>query len=288
MKHIFTLFLLGICATANAQYLLELDGETPNPLTDKSTNNTVTTVGAPLNTDNAIEFPTGSDYLLIDPFVDFDLDADWTVSFDISVSNAMDSIYVIDWRSNSNVGHMHIGYNGNRGMYFSDRNLNGLYGSLVDDDVPLPVDQWVHFDVMRQGDSLFIYRDDNKVASSYFVDALSPLSTTTVGYSEDFRYAHASFKLDNLTLTGVSTTGVNDADADLPFSIYPNPATDRLAIASSEQLLEARVYNVLGEQLAQQVLTGTSQVDVSRLVPGVYFLELRSEAGAATQRFIKH
>ena len=119
MKHLFILLLLFVFCSAQAQYLLIVDGETPDPFSDKAGYNSITTVGTPLNTTNTVEFPTGNDYLTIDPFVSFDLDADWMVSFDINVSNAMDSIYVIDWRSNSSTGHMNIGYNGNRGLYFS-------------------------------------------------------------------------------------------------------------------------------------------------------------------------
>lgn len=286
MKYLFTSFLLTIFTSANAQFLLNIDGELPNPFSDKSGNNTTTFVGLPVITNNAIEFSTGNDYLVIDPFVDFDLDADWTVSFDISVDSVMDSIYVIDWRSNSNPGHMHIGYNGNRGMYFSDRTLNGIYGSLVADTVPLPMNTFVHFDVSREGDSLLIDRNGTQVASSYFVDALSPLSTTTIGYSEGFRYDHGSFRLDNLTLTAELILSVREEDT-FSLGLYPNPANDKLIITTSENIEHFQVLDILGQQVILDNSLRDNVLDVHELQSGVYILELRSEKGVSVRRFVK-
>lgn len=285
MRHLFTIFLLFAFSNIQAQFLLNLDGEAPNPFTDKSGNNTVTEVGSPLNTNGAIEFPTGDDYLIIDPFVVFELDADWTVSFDINMSDPTDSVYVIDWRSNSNTGHMHIGYTGERGMYFSDRNINGLYGNLVEDPVALPANQWVHFDVAREGDSLFISRDGNQVGSAYFVDNLSPLSTTTIGYSEDFRYNHDPFLLDNVTLTADPVASVTEMNA-FDFVLYPNPATNNLNVSTTEDLVQITVYNAIGKQVLRYS-PNSKMIDISTLRSGLYFVELRSESGVSIERIIK-
>lgn len=285
MKHFFTFSLLLVFTASNAQFLLNIDGELPDPFTDKSGNNTVNTVGAPVNTNGAVEFPTGDDYLIIDPFVIFDLDADWTVSFDINMSDPTDSVYVIDWRSNSNTGHMHVGYTGQRGMYFSDRNINGLYGNLVEDPVALPANQWVHFDVAREGDSLFISRDGNQVASAYFVDNLSPLSTTTIGYSEDFRYDHDPFLLDDVTLTADPIASITEMNA-FDFVLFPNPATTNLNITTRENLDQIIIYNTIGKHVLS-ALSNSNRIDISALNSGLYFMELRSESGVAIERFIK-
>jgi hypothetical protein len=285
MKKLYPILCLFFVTSANAQMLLNVDGETPNPLSDKSGNNTITAVGTPLNTDNAVEFPTGDDYLIIDPFVNFDLDADWTVSFDIKMTDPTDSVYVIDWRSNSNVGHMHIGYTGGRGLYFSDRNINGLYGSLVSDPNPITADTWVHFDVSREGDSLVIDRENAQVASSYFDEILSPLSTTTIGYSEDFRYPHDGFMLDNLTLNGTLIASVGDLN-DFEFSLYPNPVVETINFSTKEKIDQVRIYNVVGEIISTSMTTN-NRLNASDLKAGIYFLELRSESGTSVQRFVK-
>ncbi|MDP6908774.1 MAG: T9SS type A sorting domain-containing protein, partial [Flavobacteriales bacterium] len=190
------------------------------------------------------------------------------------------------WRSNSSVGHMHIGYTGNRGMYFSDRNLNGIYGSLVADTVPLPSGTYVHFDVSREGDSLIIDRNGTQVASSYFVDNLSPLSTTTIGYSEDFRYDHASFMLDNLTLTANPIASIFEYNT-FPVQLYPNPAIDELNYSSSERIEGLRIYDVFGKELILNFNLTSGQLDISKLKEGLYFLEVESESGISVKRFSK-
>lgn len=285
MKHLFTLLLIIVFSSTQAQYLLILDGETPYPFSDKAGYNSISTVGTPLNTSNAVEFPTGNDYLLIDPFVSFDLNVDWMVSFDINVSNTMDSIYIIDWRSNSSTGHMNIAYNGNRGLFFSDREVNGIYGSLVANSAQLPINSWVHFDVEREGDSLFIHRDNIQVASSYFTGTLSALSTTTIGYSQDFRYAHASFMIDNLTLTGSSITGVNEVN-EKGAAIYPNPATEEVNIPGNKIIDEISISDATGRLLLHVKNPGKS-VDISILPSGVYIIDIVTEESVSKQRLIK-
>ncbi len=285
MKQLIALLFLVAFNSAKAQFLLNIDGETPQPFFDRSGNNDVTFAGLPVNTENAIEFPTGNDYLIIDPFVSFDLDSTWTCSFDLKVDSIMDSIYVIDWLSEDPI-HMHIAYNGNRGLYFSDRLVNGGYGNLVADTVPLPSGSYVHFDVSRNGDSLFIHRDGLQTASAYFTGTLCPLGITTIGYSDDFRYGHAPFLLDNLTLTGTLLTSVNEREA-VAFSIFPNPTSERLFISTSEKIHQVRVLTILGEVvLFQNKMQGIS-IEVSELPTGLYLLELRSEYGLSMKRFVK-
>jgi len=285
-KPLLTLLLIGIYSLANAQFLLNIDGETPDPFSDKTGNNVITFAGLPVITNNAVEFPTGVDYLVIDPFVDFDLDEDWIVSFDISVDSIMDSIYVIDWRSASSTGHMHIAYNGQRGMYFSDRNLNGIYGSLVADTTPLPPNTFVHFDVSRKGDSLLIDRNQVQVASAYLVDALSPLSTTTIGYSEDFRYQHGAFRLDNLTLTATPILSIRELNA-FEFGLYPNPVKEQLFITTSEKIRQLKIFSILGKEMLVANDLQKTILNISELPSGIYILELLTEKGVSVKRFTK-
>lgn len=286
MKQLLTLVLSVVISSAQAQFLLNIDGESPNPFSDKSGYNAVTFAGIPLINNGAIEFPSGSDYLKINSFIDFELNSDWTVSFDIQVDSITDSVYVLDWRSEPGFGHLGIAYNPNRGVYFSDKNINGLYGNIVADTIALPASTWVHFDVKNEGDSIFIDRDGVQVASSYFVGVLSPVERTTIGYSTDFSVDHASFRLDNLTLTGVFNTSSIAERGPFQFEFYPNPVQEFLTISTNETIQNLNIYNVLGKL---EISTGftTNQINVGELESGVYFLELQSENGVAVRRFLK-
>lgn len=66
------------------------------------------------------------------------------------------------------------------------------------------------------------------------------------------------------------------------FKIYPNPASDLLNIISLPQLAEVKIYDVLGNEILQ-VKNNITQIDVSGLLDGVYFIRI----GNSTQKFIK-
>lgn len=95
-----------------------------------------------------------------------------------------------------------------------------------------------------------------------------------------------STKCEPITNISVGTsTGVE---------LYPNPAKDRLMLTFSNSLeVEAsiRVLNSFGQIMKTIVSQATGEVsldlDISDLVPGVYFLELRTSEGSAVKKFIK-
>ncbi len=77
--------------------------------------------------------------------------------------------------------------------------------------------------------------------------------------------------------------------------LVPNPATDRLTIQiSTSEAGDARlkVYDVLGKTLfsSELILNGnlaSSNIDVSAWNSGTYFVEITSQNGAITKRFIR-
>lgn len=284
MKTTSTLIIaLGLAFSANSQtQLLSIDAETPDPMDDKTGNNTVITVGIPVITDNAVEFPTGDDYLSIDPFTTFNMQQNWSVEFRIKMSDPMDSVYPIDWRSNSSTGHMHVGYNGVRGMYFSDRNLNGIYGSLVADPNPVPADTWVAFKVELVDDSMRIWRDGNMTASAFFNQTFSDLSTTTIGYSEDFRYDHSSFLMDDIVVTANPVASISE-QPELIRSIYPNPTSGVININTLVPLTGIQVYSIAGKMVLESNYI-SDQLDLTQLSKGIYILKAMTRDSFAVQQ----
>ena len=69
------------------------------------------------------------------------------------------------------------------------------------------------------------------------------------------------------------------------FSVYPNPASDRLNIVYKDVIEEIKVYDLHG----RLVIEGVSEkiVDVSKLTKGLYFMELTTSSGKYIQKFIK-
>jgi hypothetical protein len=74
------------------------------------------------------------------------------------------------------------------------------------------------------------------------------------------------------------------------FAIYPNPASNILNIAAKDgnEMHSMSVYNTLGQLvLAVPNATGISEIDISDLQAGNYFVKMVSDLGISTMRFIK-
>lgn len=67
-------------------------------------------------------------------------------------------------------------------------------------------------------------------------------------------------------------------------TLYPNPATNMLYIATSKAYTLGRIYNSMG-QMVKLVSANKKQVDVSELPSGNYYLQLTTDERALCERF---
>jgi len=74
--------------------------------------------------------------------------------------------------------------------------------------------------------------------------------------------------------------------ADL--SIYPSPFASQLIVAGLETAGEARLYNVVGDEVASWKLEkGENKLHTAHLPSGAYWLQVRTETGSLTRKLIK-
>ena len=74
----------------------------------------------------------------------------------------------------------------------------------------------------------------------------------------------------------------------LKATIYPNPVSEELFIASEGITIEKiKIYSISGSQIIEASLNLNS-IDVSNLSEGLYFLQIFSSEGNRVQKFIKH
>jgi len=91
--------------------------------------------------------------------------------------------------------------------------------------------------------------------------------------------ASASFDENCPTILSVDEFSLNS------ISIYPNPTTSDLHIKMNGNLKEVIIYSVLGKEVLS---TPSKNIDVSRLLNGVYIIRIKDENGnVATKRFVK-
>lgn len=70
------------------------------------------------------------------------------------------------------------------------------------------------------------------------------------------------------------------------FSTYPNPVRNVLNISTDASLQKVEVYDILGKTVLS-AKGDSKSIDVSSLNSGVYLLNITSENGVATKKFIK-
>lgn len=81
----------------------------------------------------------------------------------------------------------------------------------------------------------------------------------------------------------ISELGYAD-DAKLQFKIYPNPTTAFITIESKEIINSISILNVSGKVIQTESKTTFS---VENLPAGIYFMEIQTESGNRTMRFVK-
>ena len=134
-----------------------------------------------------------------------------------------------------------------------------------------------NFKLAKDGESIMLVHSDGT-----FIDSLSygqqevniPSARRPDGMG-DFVMQDPTFKANNDWPSSVS---------ELPestFKIFPNPAEDVLNIEFEEEIsfenANVTLRNMLGQNLISQKIENTrrSQIDVTRLIPGMYFIEVR-------------
>lgn len=83
--------------------------------------------------------------------------------------------------------------------------------------------------------------------------------------------------------------GIDDQNGET-FGIYPVPADRFLHVRSMEPLSEMRIISITGSTIVIQELSGekNTQVDISELESGVYFLKVSGDTSSRILRFVKN
>ncbi|MGL5889908.1 MAG: PKD domain-containing protein [Bacteroidia bacterium] len=86
----------------------------------------------------------------------------------------------------------------------------------------------------------------------------------------------------------VIISGVDELNA-VNWSLYPNPANDMLSIQTSAAIrgMQYHILDIAGREVQAGVFS-ESHINISNLLPGVYFLSVNDENGkVSVQRFVK-
>lgn len=97
---------------------------------------------------------------------------------------------------------------------------------------------------------------------------------------EPYEYSVIPFTLVDNVSTGATANSENH------FSLFPNPATDKLNIRSDEKIFTVRIFNLLGKQVFAQN-PENNIISVQHLISGTYLIQIESEKDTRMLKFIK-
>ncbi len=87
-----------------------------------------------------------------------------------------------------------------------------------------------------------------------------------------------------------SITGISEMNNSLSISVFPNPATDRVTVEISGEMMGSNlaIVNIEGQQLiARQIDQPKTLIDISNLPSGVYFVRLTNERTVEAGKIVK-
>lgn len=129
-------------------------------------------------------------------------------------------------------------------------------------------------------DNWIIELCDIRVENDEFTFVLSGDDCMSGCQQSEFRFAYVTEDCEVLSAS----------KNELPkFSIYPNPTSDKLYFkGNSSEIVSLQIFSIQGK-LIQKLNNISTEIDVSQLKAGMYFIEINnSEGNKSIQKFIKN
>ena len=139
--------------------------------------------------------------------------------------------------------------------------------ALVLEEVEAPADDWTHFTAdLSAYDKQEIYIAIQCVSLNAFV-----------------------FMIDNIKVGKPGETGTENHRVQVDFSLYPNPARDRIYFRCEENILSVDIYSLDGRLMYsdKQLNQPQGAISVANLPQGLYLVQVRTAEGTGVQKFVK-
>jgi hypothetical protein len=118
--------------------------------------------------------------------------------------------------------------------------------------------------------------------------SLTPGLVIQYGFSVTGRNANPANEADlGSVVIGAGSVGVNDLkNLKAEVILYPNPANEMLSIKTETDVQSYEISSLLGQTLLRG--KGATDIDVSRLATGSYFIVIHTAEGSKLMQFIKN
>lgn len=139
-------------------------------------------------------------------------------------------------------------------------------------------DTWYDLRITGDGDEVHYYLNDELVHTGellYNIDELRFVNDNYSGsaYIDDINIVYETLNVQDLTIN--------------PWTIYPNPVKDILNLEGLDNVESYAIFDITGRKL-EQFNNFTKQIDVRHLSNGMYLLQINTDKGQVSKKFIKN
>ena len=90
--------------------------------------------------------------------------------------------------------------------------------------------------------------------------------------------------LDAFTWSSSPTLSTNDIEINKTFRLFPNPSTEFIQVSGLSKTENYRIYNTLGAEVNNGIISNNEKIDVTNLPNGLHFLKFKN---GNSKNFIK-
>jgi hypothetical protein len=135
---------------------------------------------------------------------------------------------------------------------------------------------------IESGNGISVFANDDAYVTGVFNSSSVNFGGTSVvnsGGSDMF-----------LARYGILFVGINEVANETAVTLYPNPATKEISIGSTGKVESMEIFGISGNKIISQnypSIKRTLTLDVSGLLPGIYFLKLKEAESVRVLKFVK-
>ena len=144
-----------------------------------------------------------------------------------------------------------------------------------------------------------IQLDITSITHLKIIDVVGSINTLYSNYDKNLNiindpwptpFSSSGFDLDAVGVINASGVGIEKHKRSLEINIFPNPVSSELRVRSSEFKGKTvlKIRDLLGNEIRSfELYSVSSELDISDLNPGIYFVSIENETGKSITKLIK-